>query len=256
MKIRKQIFLVLISILICSSMLVGCVNAEVGTKIKINSNGSTETLIKIKYDELISKIFDGNLINLFTNDNNLVVNKYTEGSFTIEETVIKTEKIELKDILKSNKSKDGVNNSLLDEYLTVDYKREKGFLRDKYTVRLILKRDLFSEFNDIVNNNISKFGDNYLTKYIDSNVTESIGSIPFNIEVEIPLKIIESNGTEKISDKSVKWDFQLKDLKNDTELSISFSAINVIYLIITILVIIIIIVGTVIFTRQRKKNIS
>lgn len=73
MKIRKQIFLVLISILICSSMLVGCVNAEVGTKIKINSNGSTETLIKIKYDELISKIFDGNLINLFTKDRKSVV---------------------------------------------------------------------------------------------------------------------------------------------------------------------------------------
>ena len=146
-----------------------------------------------------------------------------------------------------------------------DVKREKGVLKDKYTVNLGLTKDLLSEIDANIENEVSNNINNYITpeiqKYLYGNVTSFltgnvtnaiknyVAQIPYELTLSIPFKITESNATAKIDDYTNKWSYTLQDLNTNTEVRLSFFAPNVIILCAVIIIILII----VLLVRNRKR---
>lgn len=266
-KLKKLVMSIIISLLMI--FLVSCGTMEVSTNVKVNKDGSSNTVFRLVYDESIKNVVgDGLLQQVLGTETE--VNVYSQDNNTVEEVTITTSKINIKDLLKSNAL--NISNLSYDDsnFIKYDVKREKGFLEDKYIINIGLTKDLLSEIDanieNEVNNNINNYitpeiqkylyGDvtNFLTGNVANTIKNYVSQIPYELTLSIPFKIIESNATAKIDDYTSKWSYTLKDLNTNTKVSLSFLAPNIINIGLIILgAIIIIIVIIVLLVRRRKR---
>ena len=235
-KFRRMIIIMLISISMI--LLVSCGTMEVSTNVKVNKDGSSNTVFRLVYDESIKKVVgDGLLQQVLGTETE--INVYSQDNNTVEEATIITPKIDIKDLLKSNTL--NISNLSYDdgEFIKYDVKREKGFLKDKYKVNIGLTKDLLAEIDSNIENEVSNNINNYITpeiqKYLYGDVTES-------------------NATAKIDDYTGKWSYTIKDLNTNTEVILSFFAPNIINIGLIILgAVIIVIILIVLLIRRRKR---
>lgn len=266
-KFKKVVMSIIISLLMI--FLVSCGTMEVSTNVKVNKDGSSNTVFRLVYDESIKNVVgDGLLQQVLGTETE--VNVYSQDNNTVEEVTITTSKINIKDLLKSNAL--NISNLSYDDgnIIKYDVKREKGVLKDKYTVNIGLTKDLLSEIDANIENEVSNNINNYITpeiqKYLYGNVTSFlignvtntiknyVAQIPYDLTLSIPFKITESNATAKIDDYTNKWSYTLQDLNTNTEVRLSFFAPNVINIGLSILcAVIIIILIIVLLVRHRKR---
>ena len=141
-KFRRMIIIMLISISMI--LLVSCGTMEVSTNVKVNKDGSSNTVFRLVYDESIKNVVgDGLLQQVLGTETE--VNVYSQDNNTIEEVTITTSKINIKDLLKSNAL--NISNLSYDygNIIKYDVKRKKGVLKDKYTINIGLTKDLLSD---------------------------------------------------------------------------------------------------------------
>lgn len=252
---RFRYILVTLIIVIASTAFAGCTSMKASTDVNISLDGSSEAKFRVSYDDNISKVVgDGILIKILENQN-ISVKKYKEDNMNIEEVVFSTNSINIKDLLKLSKKSNIKETSYnVNEYININYKRNKGLFKDSYTVYVELNKDVFSDIQSEVSENLSLLGESILSNYLSENISQVIGSIDYDIKLSIPFDITDSNATTKIDSKTVKWNLQLKDLNKNNQLIISFSAINVVNIIVTIVIILILIILFGIFIRNKIKN--
>ena len=242
---------------------------EVSTNVKVNKDGSSNTVFRLVYDESIKKVVgDGLLQQVLGTETE--VNVYSQDNNTVEEATITTPKIDIKDLLKSNAL--NISNLSYDDsnIIKYDVKREKGFLQDKYTVNIGLTKDLLAEINFNIENEVSNNINNYITpkiqKYLYGNITSFltgnvtntiknyVAQIPYELTLSIPFKIAESNATAKIDEYTGKWSYTIKELNTNTEVILSFFAPNIINIGLIILgAVIIILILIVLLVRHRRR---
>ena len=250
-------------------LLVSCGTMEVSTNVKVNKDGSINTVFRLVYDESIKKVVgDGLLQQVLGTETE--INVYSQDNNTVEEATIITPKIDIKDLLKSNTL--NISNFSYDdgEFIKYDVKREKGFLKDKYKVNIGLTKDLLAEIDSNIENEVSNNINNYITpeiqkylygdvtSFLTGNVTNTIknyvAQIPYELTLSIPFKITESNATAKIDDYTGKWSYTIKDLNTNTEVILSFFAPNIINIGLIILgAVIIVLILIVLLIRHRKR---
>ena len=98
-KFRRMIIIMLISISMI--LLVSCGTMEVSTNVKVNKDGSSNTVFRLVYDESIKKVVgDGLLQQVLGTETE--INVYSQDNNTVEEATIITPQIDIKDLLKSN----------------------------------------------------------------------------------------------------------------------------------------------------------
>lgn len=266
-KFRRMIIIMLISISMI--LLVSCGTVEVSTNVKVNKDGSSNTVFRLVYDESIKKVVgDGLLQQVLGTETE--INVYSQDNNTVEEATIITPKIDIKDLLKSNTL--NISNLSYDdgEFIKYDVKREKGFLKDKYKVNIGLTKDLLAEIDSNIENEVSNNINNYITpeiqkylygdvtSFLTGNVTNTIknyvAQIPYELTISIPFKITESNATAKIDDYTGKWSYTIKDLNTNTEVILSFFAPNIINIGLIIFgAVIIVLILIVLLVRHRKR---
>ena len=269
-KFRKIISIFIICISSC--LLISCGTAKISTDIKVNIDGSSNGNFKIAYDDTIKKfVGEGILVQVFE-DENIEVKQYTENQLNVEEVQITTDKTDIKNLLKSNSL--GITNlSTADtnELIYYDLNREKGFIQDKYTVNIKLKKSIIDEItntideqvntnlNNYINDDIKQYISGNLTEYLSGNISTTIKQfikdIPYDLSISIPFKIVDSNANLKLDDYTVKWNYTLQELNDKTEISLSFMAPNIINIcIIALVVIILIIIFIVVMVKKRKRK--
>ena len=164
-KFRRMIIIMLISISMI--LLVSCGTMEVSTNVKVNKDGSSNTVFRLVYDESIKKVVgDGLLQQVLGTETE--INVYSQDNNTVEEATIITPKIDIKDLLKSNTL--NISNFSYDdgEFIKYDVKREKGFLKDKYKVNIGLTKDLLAEIDSNIENIIKVKEGTFLCKKTSS----------------------------------------------------------------------------------------
>ena len=246
-KFRRMIIIMLISISMI--LLVSCGTMEVSTNVKVNKDGSSNTVFRLVYDESIKKVVgDGLLQQVLGTETE--INVYSQDNNTVEEATIITPKIDIKDLLKSNTL--NISNFSYDdgEFIKYDVKREKGFLKDKYKVNIGLTKDLLAEIEKYLYGDVTSF----LTGNVTNTIKNYVAQIPYELTLSIPFKITESNATAKIDDYTGKWSYTIKDLNTNTEVILSFFAPNIINIGLIILgAVIIVLILIVLLIRHRKR---
>ena len=245
----------LLVLIISLSFFVGCGKAEVGTDVKINKNGSTESTIRVAYDNIIGTVVNNDLLNKVFGDKYGEINKYTKDGLNVEEVIIKTNKIKLSDMINTFKNINGTEVEaseidLIDEYVNLTVDTEKGLFFNTYTVKANLKKNLVDEIVTQAK------GINSLSGTLINNMDESIriylGNIPYTLTLNIPFQVVESNGNI-LESNTVEWDYTLADLNPDTSVILSFKAINLINIAVGIIILLIVIISSVVIIRKGKK---
>lgn len=232
----------------------GCASVNVGQDITVNKNGSTSSIIRIQYDKSIEKIFPEGILPLAIKNKNFTFSKTVKGNFLIEEAELKTKKLSTKEklyiALGGSFKKD---NNFQNEYLKIDMNKKASFFKIEYTITAQPKMDLYNMIATSVDHEIGKLGANGFINFIGSNLKETIGSVPYSLKLSLPVKVTASNATTQIDEKTILWDYTVKDLNESTILSFSFETLNFktlgisLLLLITLLIILIIL-------KMRKRH--
>ena len=70
----------------------------------------------------------------------------------------------------------------------------------------------------------------------------------------MPVKIVDTNSKEIVSDKTVKYSYTINDLNENNSIMIGFNVPNISNIVIVLVVIILIIVISIIYYVKRRKN--
>ena len=263
-KLKKRLTFIF-TILLITVLFTGCNNVKLSSDIKINSNGSTDSKIRIYYDETICKLVNNDLFTKLLDDSAAYykINKYTEGSYYIEEIDISTDKIDLKNLASTSSA---MSTSINEAKNFFDYNisEKKGFLTNIYTFNLSLNKDILGTINSSLKNEL----DNNLNQYISSdfsslisngisdNATKYIETIPYELTITTPVDIIDSNATTQLDKRTLYWKYTLSDLDENTELMVSFKLPNIINIatLLGIGLFIIIIIITIIIVKKKRTN--
>lgn len=257
-KVRKFICLVFITILIPITF-ISCDNVKLSSDIDIHFNGDINTTIRLDYNETVSKITGNDLFSILLGDDasNFSINKYTSEDRYIEEINIDT------NIIKfiSNK-KDIVVNENPSNFFDYNITNDSGFFVNTYTFKLSLNEDIMNIINSLIKNELNNNLNLYLNSSISSlisggvsnGITKYIASLPYDLTLSTPVDIIDSNATEQINSRTLKWSYLLGDLDENTELMVSFKMPNIVNIsIISILVLILLIIVIISIVKRKKK---
>lgn len=236
-----------IFIIISMSLCVSCGDASISTDVKINKDGSSNTTFKIVYDETIKKILgDGILYKIV--DEDIDVNIYTEDNNTIEELKITTPKIKITDLIKGSKLSANNSSDSIDELIKYNINKEKGFLKDQYTVNINLTKNILQEVSTTLENKVDSNIDKYIAKTIENYISE----IPYDLTISIPFKITNSNASNTIDDYTSKWSYTIGELNEDTIISLSFIAPSITSILLITIIIIVILLLIILIVRRRR----
>ncbi|WP_305085913.1 hypothetical protein [uncultured Clostridium sp.] len=125
----KKYILILILIITTSLILIGCGDIKVSTDTSININGTSDTKIKVYYDDVIGKLVNNDLMSKIINkvedgisdkvDFGEII-KSKEGNFNIEEVNVSTNKVKIDEI-----------SNLSSDYFSIIEDKENGIFLDK-----------------------------------------------------------------------------------------------------------------------------
>lgn len=253
MKIRLKKYMSLIFLVVSVSlMLIGCGNIKVNSDVSININGSSNTKLKIYYDDTINKLVNNDLLSKVISEvNNNISSKVHFGEIVKgREENLNTEEIEI----KTDKVKIDEINNLSNYYFTVTEVKNKGFITNKYIITVKLKQsvtDIISNYiNSSINNNIGL----NLGNLINKNMTNLIGDIPVNLSISMPVKIANTNSNEIVNGKIIKYSYTINDLNENNSIVIGFNVPNIQNVIFIIVIIVIAIFALLIYSKKRKRE--
>ena len=252
MRKLKKYILVLFLIMSMVFILIGCGEAKISTDTSINIDGTSNTKIKIYYDDTINKLVDNDLLSkVITEVKDKIPDKIhfgeiiksKEGSLNTEEVDISTDKVKLNEV-----------SNLSSDYFSIIEVEDKGIFKNEYKVTLKLNDSAIDIISDYINSNINNNLGLDLGKLINKNIANLVGDIPVNLSISMPVKIVDTNSKEIVGDKTVKYSYTINDLNENNSIMIGFNVPNISNIVIVLVVIIIIIVISIIYYVKRRKK--
>ena len=89
---------------------------------------------------------------------------------------------------------------------------------------------------------------------INKNIANLIGDIPVNLSISMPVKIVDTNSKEIVSDKTVKYSYTINDLNENNSIIIGFKVPNIQNIGIALIIVVLIIVAITIYYIKRRKK--
>lgn len=248
----KNKILILFMILSMVFILIGCGDIKIDSKTSVNVDGTSNTQIKVYYDDTISKLINNSLLEkiiMETGDSlpNTIhfgeVTKSKEGELNVEEVSIDTDKIKINDL-----------PSMSNDYINIEVNRDKGIFLDTYKVTLKLNNSLTNIISNYVNNNINNQIGLNLGDLIGKNVASIVADVPIDVSISMPVKIIDTNAIEREGNKKIEYSYEVIDLNTDNNIMLSFNVPNIQnIIIISIVVIGILSISLVVYVKKGRK---
>lgn len=248
MRKLKKYILVLFLIMSMVFILIGCGEAKISSDTSINIDGTSNTKIKIYYDDTINKLVDNDLLSkVITEVKDKIPDKIhfgeiiksKEGSLNTEEVDISTDKVKLNEV-----------SNLSSDYFSIIEVEDKGIFENEYEVTFKLKDSVIDIISDYINNNLGLD----LGTLINKNIANLVGDIPVNLSISMPVKIVDTNSKEIVGDKTVKYSYTINDLNENNSIMIGFNVPNISNIVIVLVVIIVIIFISIIYYVKRRKK--
>lgn len=252
MRKLKKYILVLFLIMSMVFILIGCGEAKISSDTSINIDGTSNTKIKIYYDDTINKLVDNDLLSkVITEVKDKIPDKIhfgeiiksKEGSLNTEEVDISTDKVKLNEV-----------SNLSSDYFSIIEVEDKGILKNEYKVTFKLKDSAIDIISDYINNNINNNLGLDLGTLINKNIANLVGDIPVNLSISMPVKIVDTNSKEIVGDKTVKYSYTINDLNENNSIMIGFNVPNISNIVIVLVVIIVIIFISIVYYVKRRKK--
>lgn len=89
---------------------------------------------------------------------------------------------------------------------------------------------------------------------INKNISNLIGSIPVDLSISMPVKIVDTNSNEIVNDKTIKYSYTINDLNESNSIIIGFKVPNIQNIVIVLVIIALIIVLIIIYYIKRRKK--
>ena len=252
MRKLKKYILVLFLIMSMVFILIGCGEAKISSDTSINIDGTSNTKIKIYYDDTINKLVDNDLLSkVITEVKDKIPDKIhfgeiiksKEGSLNTEEVDISTDKVKLNEV-----------SNLSSDYFSIIEVEDKGIFKNEYKVTFKLKDSAIDIISDYINSNINNNLGLDLGTLINKNIANLVGDIPVNLSISMPVKIVDTNSKEIVGDKTVKYSYTINDLNENNSIMIGFNVPNISNIVIVLVVIIVIIFISIIYYVKRRKK--
>ncbi|WP_300854437.1 hypothetical protein, partial [uncultured Clostridium sp.] len=246
--------LILILIITTSLILIGCGDIKVSTDTSININGTSNTRIKVYYDDVIGKLVNNDLMSKIINkvedgisdkvDFGEII-KSKEGNFNIEEVNVSTNKVKIDEI-----------SNLSSDYFSIIEDKENGIFLDKYKITLKLNESAIDIISDYINSNINNNLGLDFGSLVNKNIGVLIGDIPIDVSISMPIKIIDTNADEIINNKTINYSYTVNDLNESNSIIIGFKAPNLKNILIYLAIIILIILTSIFYYIKKRKNVK
>ncbi len=252
MRKLKKYILVLFLIMSMAVILIGCGEVKVTSDTSINIDGTSDTKIKVYYDETINKLVDNDLLSkVITEVKDEIpdkihfgeITKSKEGDLNTEEVNISTDKVKINEA-----------SNLNNDYFSIIEDKDKGIFTDEYKVTLKLNDSAIDIISDYINNNINNNIGLDLGSLINKNISNLIGSIPVDLSISMPVKIVDTNSNEIVNDKTIKYSYTINDLNESNSIMIGFKVPNIQNIVIALVIIILIIVIIIIYYIKKRKK--
>ncbi|WP_299996173.1 hypothetical protein [uncultured Clostridium sp.] len=250
----KKYILILILIITTSLILIGCGDIKVSTDTSININGTSDTKIKVYYDDVIGKLVNNDLMSKIINkvedgisdkvDFGEII-KSKEGNFNIEEVNVSTNKVKIDEI-----------SNLSSDYFSIIEDKENGIFLDKYKITLKLNESAIDIISDYINSNINNNLGLDFGSLVNKNIGVLIGDIPIDVSISMPIKIIDTNADEIINNKTINYSYTVNDLNESNSIIIGFKAPNLKNILIYLAIIILIILTSIFYYIKKRKNVK
>ncbi|MCI9069638.1 hypothetical protein [Clostridium sp.] len=250
----KKYILILILIITTSLILIGCGDIKVSTDTSININGTSDTKIKVYYDDVIGKLVNNDLMSKIINkvedgisdkvDFGEII-KSKEGNFNIEEVNVSTNKVKIDEI-----------SNLSSDYFSIIEDKENGIFLDKYKITLKLNESAIDIISDYINSNINNNLGLDFGSLVNKNIGVLIGDIPIDVSISMPIKIIDTNADEIINNKTINYSYTVNDLNESNSIIIGFKAPNLKNILIYLAIIILIILTPIFYYIKKRKNVK
>lgn len=250
----KKYILILILIITTSLILIGCGDIKVSTDTSININGTSDTKIKVYYDDVIGKLVNNDLMSKIINkvedgisdkvDFGEII-KSKEGNFNIEEVNVSTNKVKIDEI-----------SNLSSDYFSIIEDKENGIFVDKYKITLKLNESAIDIISDYINSNINNNLGLDFGSLVNKNIGVLIGDIPIDVSISMPIKIIDTNADEIINNKTINYSYTVNDLNESNSIIIGFKAPNLKNILIYLAIIILIILTSIFYYIKKRKNVK
>ncbi|WP_300859806.1 hypothetical protein [uncultured Clostridium sp.] len=246
--------MILILIITTSLILIGCGDIKVSTDTSININGTSDTKIKVYYDDVIGKLVNNDLMSKIINkvedgisdkvDFGEII-KSKEGNFNIEEVNVSTNKVKIDEI-----------SNLSSDYFSIIEDKENGIFLDKYKITLKLNESAIDIISDYINSNINNNLGLDFGSLVNKNIGVLIGDIPIDVSISMPIKIIDTNADEIINNKTINYSYTVNDLNESNSIIIGFKAPNLKNILIYLAIIILIILTPIFYYIKKRKNVK
>lgn len=250
----KKYILILILIITTSLILIGCGDIKVSTDTSININGTSNTRIKVYYDDVIGKLVNNDLMSKIINKVEYGISdkvdfgeiiKSKEGNFNIEEVNVSTNKVKIDEI-----------SNLSSDYFSIIEDKENGIFLDKYKITLKLNESAIDIISDYINSNINNNLGLDFGSLVNKNIGVLIGDIPIDVSISMPIKIIDTNADEIINNKTINYSYTVNDLNESNSIIIGFKAPNLKNILIYLAIIILIILTSIFYYIKKRKNVK
>ena len=228
-KLKKYIF-VLFLMMSTVFILIGCGEIKLSSDTSINIDGTSDTKIKIYYDDTINKLVDNDLLSKVIDEvkddmpdkiHFGEITKSKEGDLNTEEINISTDKVEINEV-----------SNLSNNYFSIIEEKDKGLFTNEYKVTLKLN------LGNLVNRNISNL----------------IGDVPVDLSISTPVKIVDTNSNEIVNDKTIKYYYTINDLNENNSIMIGIKVPNIQNIVIMLVIIVLIIIVAIIYYIKRRKK--
>ncbi|WP_294132652.1 hypothetical protein [uncultured Clostridium sp.] len=253
MRKLKKYILVLFLIMSMAVILIGCGEVKVTSDTSINIDGTSDTKIKVYYDETINKLVDNDLLSkVITEVKDEIpdkihfgeITKSKEGDLNTEEVNISTDKVKINEA-----------SNLNNDYFSIIEDKDKGIFTDEYKVTLKLNDSVIDIISDYINSNINNNIGLDLGTLLNKNIENVIGDIPVDVSISMPVKIVDTNSDQVVNDdKTIKYSYTINDLNENNSIMIGFKVPNIQNIVIALVIIILIIVIIIIYYIKKRKK--
>ena len=252
MRKLKKYMLVLFLIMSMLFILIGCGEAKISSDISINIDGTSNTKIKIYYDDTINKLVDNDLLSkVITEVKDKIPNeihfgeiiKSREGDLNIEEINILTDKVNI----------DKVSN-LSSDYFSIIKVKDKGIFKNEYKIIFKFNDSAIDIISDYINSNINNNIGLNLGNLVNRNISNLIGDVPVDLSISTPVKIVDTNSNEIVNDKTIKYYYTINDLNENNSIMIGIKVPNIQNIVIMLVIIVLIIIVAIIYYIKRRKK--
>ena len=250
-KIKKYI-LVLFLTMGMAFMLIGCGKAKISSDISIKIDGTSNTKIKVYYDDTINKLVDNDLLSkVITEVKDKIPNeihfgeiiKSREGDLNIEEINISTDKVNI----------DKVSN-LSSDYFSIIKVKAKGIFKNEYKIIFKFNDSAIDIISDYINSNINNNIGLNLGNLVNRNISNLIGDVPVDLSISTPVKIVDTNSNEIVNDKTIKYYYTINDLNENNSIMIGIKVPNIQNIVIMLVIIVLIIIVAIIYYIKRRRK--